>query len=190
MTFETFPMLEKGSLLVASPDIETGLFFRSVILLCEHHPDGGSFGLILNKPVSPRIPEDIFDGKSIVNPGVAVRAGGPCHPDQMMLLHANAQVQTPCLSVCENVFLGGDLEFLRNTIQDPEGSPVRLCFGYCAWNPGEPEKQIAEGQWFVTKGSFETVFTTTPEILWQSVLRQMGGKYVALSLIPEDIHLN
>ncbi|NGX48150.1 MAG: hypothetical protein K1000chlam3_01540, partial [Chlamydiae bacterium] len=42
--------LSKGSFLIASPEIDAGIYFRSVVLICEHTPSG-SFGLIINKPV-------------------------------------------------------------------------------------------------------------------------------------------
>ncbi|MGH2639199.1 MAG: YqgE/AlgH family protein, partial [Rhabdochlamydiaceae bacterium] len=80
-----YAQLTKGSLLLASPDIDTGLYFRGVILLCEHGPTG-SFGLLVNKPLEIEIPEDIINLKEIPNPHVQVRAGGPLQPNQMMLL--------------------------------------------------------------------------------------------------------
>ena len=42
--------LKKGTFLVASPDIKSGIFYRSVVLLCDHSAVG-SFGLIINKPL-------------------------------------------------------------------------------------------------------------------------------------------
>ena len=49
--------IEKGTLLISTPEIDTGLFFRSVILVCEHTPEG-SFGLVINKNLEHR---DILD---------------------------------------------------------------------------------------------------------------------------------
>lgn len=45
-----YAKLEKGTLLVASPEVEEGFFSRAVILVCEHSPNG-SFGLAINKPL-------------------------------------------------------------------------------------------------------------------------------------------
>lgn len=181
--------LGKGTLLIASPDIDAGLYFRSVILLCEHNATG-SFGLILNKPLDIELPEEIINIKGLANPNVSIRAGGPSHPNQMMLLHANETLEGHTLQICDSVFLGGDLEFLQRSIEDPKGSPIRLCFGYCAWNPSQLEKELLIGQWFLHQGSSEHVFHMPPERLWQSILRQMGGKYATLSMIPEDLSLN
>lgn len=49
--------LKQGMLLVASPNIERGIFKRSVIVLCEHQTDG-SFGLILNKTMDTTFPSN------------------------------------------------------------------------------------------------------------------------------------
>ncbi|MBS0628434.1 MAG: YqgE/AlgH family protein [Verrucomicrobia bacterium] len=181
--------IAKGSLLIASPDIDAGLYFRSVILLCEHNVTG-SFGLILNKPLDVELPEEIINIKNLVNPNVSIRAGGPSHPNQMMLLHANETLEDQTLQICDHVFLGGDLEFLQRSIEEPDGSPIRLCFGYCAWGPSQLEKELLTGQWFLYQATQEHVFHTPPEKLWQSILRQMGGKYATLSMIPEDLSLN
>lgn len=40
--------LKKGTFLIASPEVNEGIFFRSVVLLCDHSPLG-SLGIIINK---------------------------------------------------------------------------------------------------------------------------------------------
>jgi putative transcriptional regulator len=189
MKHPPYSHLGKGTLLIASPDIEMGLYCRSVILLCEHNMTG-SFGLIINKPLDVELPEEIIDIKKIANSNISIRAGGPIHPSQMMLLHGNNELTSHTLEICDDVFLGGDLDFLKRSIEDPEGSPIRLCFGYCGWGPGQLEKELVAGQWFLHPGSKEHLFTLEPQRLWQTILRQMGGKYATLSMIPEDLSLN
>lgn len=181
--------IKKGTLLIASPDIDAGLYFRSVIILCEHNMTG-SFGLILNKPLDVELPGEIINIQSLSNPNIAMRAGGASHPSQMMLLHSNETLKDQTLEICDGVFLGGDLEFLQHSIENPDGPPIRLCFGYCAWGPSALEKEFISGQWFLHPASKEHVFEIPPEKLWQSTLRQMGGKYATLSMIPEDLTLN
>lgn len=184
-----YAQLAKGSLLLASPDIDTGLYFRGVILLCEHGPTG-SFGLLLNKPLEVDIPEDVLNLKDIANPHVQIRAGGPLQPNQMMLLHSQAVEEAHTLKVCEGVYLGGDLQFLQEAMADTLGPSVRLCFGFCGWGPGQLEREFLSGLWFLQPGSAAAVFETPPEQLWRSTLRQMGGKYATLSMIPDDLSLN
>ncbi len=55
--------LKKGTFLVASPDIQGGIFYRSVVLLCDHSPVG-SFGLIVNKPLDIELEETLLKALS------------------------------------------------------------------------------------------------------------------------------
>ena len=111
--------IQKGTLLIASPEIETGLFFRGVILICEHNP-GGSFGILLNKPLDLELPEEIINLGEITNPHVSIRAGGPIQTNQMMLLHSFVQTEQQTLNVCDGVFLGGDLQLLHEMMTEDE----------------------------------------------------------------------
>ncbi len=184
-----YAQLTKGSLLLASPEINTGLYFRSVILLCEHGP-AGSFGLLINKPLNVEIPAEILNLKEIANPHVQLRAGGPLQPNQMMLLHSKDLEGDRNLKVCEGVYLGGDFQFLQEAVSDTSGPSVHLCFGFCGWGPGQLEQEFLTGLWFLQPASAQTVFETPPDQLWRSTLRQMGGKYATLSMIPDDLSLN
>ncbi len=181
--------LSKGSFLIATPDIDAGIYFRSVILICEHTPSG-SFGLIVNKPVEIDLPEDLINLKNQANANVGTRAGGPIQPNQMMLLHSSEALAEQALKVCDGVYLGGDMQFLQEAIKDPSGPQLRLCFGYTGWDAGQLEREFLSGNWFLAPGSAQHVFETRPEKLWQTILREMGGKFATLSMIPEDLSLN
>ncbi len=184
-----YSQLTKGSFLIASPDIDTGIYFRSVIIICEHSPTG-SFGLIINKNLEMELPEEILNIKELHNGNVELRAGGPIQPNQMMLLHSSDHIPDQTLKLCEGVYLGGDLQFLQEAIADPHGPSVRLCFGYAGWGAGQLEREFLSGGWFLHPGSAKHIFETAPEKIWQSILREMGGKYATLSMIPEDLSLN
>jgi len=189
MTKEPYAQLTKGSFIIASPDITSGMYFRGVILLCEHGPTG-SFGLLVNKALDIDIPEEVINMKEIANPRVEVRAGGPLQPNQMMLVHSSDQLPDQTLNLCEGVFLGGDLQFLQEALSNSNGPDVRLCFGYCGWGPGQLEREFMGGMWFLCPAAAKHVFETPADKLWQTVLREMGGKYATLSMIPEDLSLN
>ena len=184
-----YTQLSKGSFLIASPDIDAGIYFRSVVLICEHSP-AGSFGLIINKSLDVELPEDILKVKELGNPNVQIRAGGPIQPNQMMLLHSSDHIPEQTLKLCEGVYLGGDLQFLQEAVSDPHGPAIRLCFGYCGWGSGQLEREFLNGDWFLHSGNAKHVFETPVEKIWQSTLREMGGKYATLSMIPEDLSLN
>ena len=184
-----YTQLAKGTLLIASPDIDEGAYFRSVIILCEHTP-GGSFGIMINKPMEIELPDDLINWKQRMNRNVEIRSGGPIQPNQLMLLHGSDKMAEQTLKVCEGVYLGGDLQFLQEIIAEAEGPQVRLCFGYSVWGTGQLEREFLSGRWFLHPGSARYVFDIPVDKVWQTTLREMGGKYATLSMIPEDLSLN
>jgi putative transcriptional regulator len=181
--------LNKGSLLIASPEIDDGIYFRAIIVLCEHSASG-SFGLIINKPVEVEFPEELLNVKEFVNPNMQMRSGGPIQTNQMMLLHSSDKIPDQTLKLCEGVYLGGDLQFLQEASADANGPALRLCFGYCGWAAGQLEREFLAGEWFLQAASTKHIFEIPAEKMWQTVLREMGGKYTTLSMIPEDLSLN
>lgn len=178
-----------GSLLIACPEMVDSFFFRSVILLCDHS-SVGSFGLMINKPFLGELPQELVGLEESANPNLAVLWSGPLQPNQMMLLHTAPPSSAASLPLAGGVTLGGDLEFLQESMSSPEGPEILLCLGYCGWGPDKLEQEVLNGEWFLHKGSKNLIFNTPKDKIWQTALREMGGKYATLSLIPMDLSLN
>lgn len=184
-----YSQIQKGTFLIATPDVEGGIFFRGVILICEHNPNG-SFGLVINKSLDLELPEEIVNIQTLANPKVGIRAGGPVQTNQMMLLHTSETIPHQTMQVCDQVYLGGDLQFLQEALIDENGPSIHLCFGYAGWGAGQLEREFLDGHWFLYPASAHYIFQTPPDKLWATLLREMGGKYASLSMIPEDLSLN
>ncbi len=182
--------LEKGTFLIATPDVQSeGIFFRSVLLLCEHTTTG-SFGIIVNKTMDLDLPEEIISHEQLNNPRIAIRAGGPVQTNQMMILHSSTKIPEQTIEICPGVFLGGDLQFLQEVLTSEEGPSLRLCFGYTGWQAGQLEREFLDEEWFIHPASAKHIFETPADQLWQTLLQEMGGRYATLSMIPEDLSLN
>ncbi|MBS0655033.1 MAG: YqgE/AlgH family protein [Verrucomicrobia bacterium] len=183
------PQIGKGIFLIASPELDAGLFFRAVILICEHNMNG-SFGIVINKPLDFELPDEMVSLGNIVNPNVTMRASGPVQTNQMMLLHTQKERAEQILEICDGVYLGGDLQFLQEMLSDETGPPIQLCFGYAGWTGGQLEREFLDGSWFIHPANEEYIFNTPHEKLWNTLLRDMGGKYATLSMIPDDLSVN
>ncbi len=184
-----YSQIQKGTFLIATPEIDAGFFFRGVILVCEHNANG-SFGLLVNKNLDLELPEEIINVNHLANSRIGIRAGGPVQTNQMMLLHTSNQIEQQTLKICEGIYLGGDLQFLQEALLDQNGPFIHLCFGYAGWGTGQLEREFLDGHWFLYPASAHHIFHTPPDKLWQTLLREMGGKYATLSMIPEDLSLN
>lgn len=181
--------VQKGCFLIASPEIESHLFFRGVLLVCEHNVSG-SFALLVNKPLDLDLPGDIVNLASAQNKNVGMRAGGPVQTNQMMLLHTCKAENQQLLNVTKDIHLGGDLQFLHEILEDEASPPVLLCFGYSGWAAGQLEREFLDGSWYLYPATKELLFETPPERLWRTLLLAMGGRYATLSTIPDDLSCN
>ncbi|MCB1084910.1 MAG: YqgE/AlgH family protein [Chlamydiia bacterium] len=179
--------LKKGTFLIASPDIQSGIFYRSVVLLCDHSAIG-SFGLIINKPLEMELEKELFGIDEEMVGSYEMRAGGPNQPNQILLLQDEGLGGEASLEICPGVFLNGDQEDSKE--QHAIAPHTLVCLGYGGWASGVLEREFLNGAWFLCPAKENHVFETPPEILWQTLLREMGGKYKTLSLIPENLELN
>lgn len=184
-----YAQLEKGTLLIASPEIDHGLFFRAVVLLCEH-TTGGSFGVMINKQLEIELPDEIISQEKLNSPRIRISAGGPVQSNQMMLLHSSEKIPEQTIEICPDVYLGGDLRFLQETLDDTSGPHITLCFGYSGWNSGQLEREFLDGAWYLAKSTYSNIFEVPQDELWSKLLKDMGGKYASLSTIPADLSLN
>lgn len=181
--------IQKGTFLIATPEIEGGMFFRGVLLICEHN-SSGSFGILINKALDLELPEEVLNLSHVANPRISLRAGGPVQTNQMLLLHTHPEENQHTLNICDEVYLGGDLQFLQEILADADGPYVNLCFGYAGWGGGQLEREFLDGSWFIYPASKRYIFEVPPDKLWQTLLREMGGKFATMSMIPEDLSVN
>ena len=116
--------------------------------------------------------------------------GGPVQPTALSFLHSDSFI--PDATVLPNLSLGHSLDALMDI---GEGfSPtkkVKLFAGYAGWSPGQLENEMKRKAWLTHPASLELIFDTTPENLWQQILRSKGGwQNRILSQSPDDLSWN
>ncbi|MDA7865828.1 YqgE/AlgH family protein, partial [Akkermansiaceae bacterium] len=73
----------RQKLLLADPSLRDGTFNKSVVLLAEHTPAEGAFGLILNQPSGRTVGDLISDPDFLELWQLPVHLGGPVARDQL-----------------------------------------------------------------------------------------------------------
>ena len=85
--------LGKGIFLVAAPSLRDPNFRQTVVLLCEHGPEG-ALGVIVNRPTAMSISEALPQVPIIEGAGHVLYAGGPVQTNQVMLLYRGDRKST------------------------------------------------------------------------------------------------
>lgn len=177
-----------GMLLVAPPSMEDPNFRRAVILLCEHG-ETGSFGLILNRPLSLQLGEVLEETAPCDAP---LSLGGPVQPNTLHYLHTFGDAAQGAVGIAQGVYWGGDFEYVKTHLRVGayDATHLRFFLGYAGWGEGQLEGELADEDWIVTPAEPGDVFRRPAEQLWQLVMRRMGGDYALFANFPEDPRMN
>jgi len=177
-----------GRLLVATPQIEEGIFHRSVVLVLQHD-DGGAQGVVLNKPLGADIDAVLPGwGEHATEPDTLFQ-GGPVQLDSALGLVA---VDGRAVDGVQQIFAGiglVDLDAPPAAVA-AKVAAVRIFVGYAGWSPGQLEGELRTGSWYAVSSRPEDAFSLDPEQLWASVLRRQPGQLAWLAFLPEDPSVN
>lgn len=168
----------EGSVLIASPMLSDPNFFRAVVYIAQHGPDG-TFGLLLNRPSNTRL-ELILEQARGRRPkrSDVIYVGGPVE-GPLLALHQLENVGEACSG---GVWLTSDDDHLMILADRPD-VPARFFSGYSGWGPGQLEAELAAGGWMLGPSSSEQLYGEADEI-WETAVKQRG-RSVLSDLISE-----
>ena len=144
----------KAGTVLESTALLNGDFFEGATILITEYNEQGAMGFVVNKlfprklnelaEFSQTVPFDLYDG-------------GPVDREHLYFLHTRPDLIEGGKRVFEHMYLGGDFKSVVECLDMDviEDSEIRLFIGYCGWEAGELEAEIAEGSWRVLpKNSF------------------------------------
>lgn len=178
-----------GSLLVATPQIEDGVFHRSVVLLL-HHDAEGAQGVVLNRPMEARVDAVLPDWQEHATPPSVLFEGGPVGLDSALgLVTVPGDVEPMGV---KRLFRGLGLVDLDTppSLVVPEVAGLRIFAGYAGWSPGQLEQEIRLGSWYVVESEGRDAFDDDPGALWVRVLRRQRDHLAFVSTFPADPEMN
>lgn len=165
------------TLLVAMPQLQDPNFARSVVLLCEHGPDG-AMGFVVNRPTD-------------VLAAAAVALDPPVHSESRLTLWTGGPVETHrgfvlvggeglegTEQIGDGLHLTASAEVLRQLLEaDPDDVArfrCRVLLGYAGWGPGQLDSELAASAWLSTPADPDLVFAADPETMWDAAIRTLG----------------
>lgn len=183
-------LLGKGIFLVASPALRDPNFRQTVVLLCEHGPEG-ALGVVVNRPTGMLVAEALPQIPVLEGQRHVLFCGGPVQPNHVLILYRTTQEPRDTHHVFDGVYLGGNLEALEQVLMMPTGSEAfRAFIGYSGWGPGQLEEEMKTGSWITLPADPNVVFQKDPSRIWPDILRSLGEPYDVYAEMPLDPSLN
>lgn len=178
----------KGRLLISEPFMGDYYFGRSVVLLAEHNEEG-SFGVIMNKPVTATFNEVLKDFPEFDAP---LYLGGPVETDSLFYIHTLGEQLDGAAEILDGLFWGGDIETLKELILLKKVSPddIRFFIGYSGWGAEQLDAELKRNSWVITRSSKKRLLSIEPEIMWERLLSKMGDNYRYWNKFPIDPTMN
>jgi putative transcriptional regulator len=161
---------ERGFFLVAKPSILDPNFSRTVVLVA-HAPDGGTVGVILNRPTKQSLAEVLPGNAQLARFTEPLHFGGPV--ERVGLFAAFQAPASPGQSfpVFEDVHIALHPETVEQLLLKPPAL-LRLFVGYAGWAPGQLEGEIGRGDWWMVAADAETIFRKDTATLWDDLARR------------------
>lgn len=120
--------------------------FKNVIILITEYNERGAMGFVVNKWF-PRPLNELVEFSS--SPAFPLYNGGPVDPGHLYFIHCRPDLIDEGQFVSGTVYLGGNFKQAVAAINKGRltDKGIKIFVGYCGWDSGELETEIAEGYW-------------------------------------------
>lgn len=181
--------LSPGILLIADPFLKDPNFARTVVLLCEHQSNKGSFGFVLNKRFDQNLNDLVPD---ILIPNISVYYGGPVQIDTIHFIHQQPELIKGGFEIQSGIYWGGEFNQVVKMINTGklDLNKIRFFIGYSGWSGGQLENELNEKSWILSQSNKALVFDEKDDNVWKQALRNLGSNFAIMANFPIDPLLN
>jgi putative transcriptional regulator len=172
-----------GRLLLADPSLRDGFFNKSVILLGEHSPTDGAFGLVLNHPSGKTVGDVLPDAEFAPLARIPVHLGGPVSRDK--LTFAAFWEKNSKLDFAVRISSEEAIAYLSQP-----GTMVRAFAGYSGWTENQLEHELRQESWSVAKPSSSLLRLSHDITLWKTLMYRLSPYHRILADVPDEILTN
>lgn len=171
-------MSYKGKLLVAHPNLNEGVFARSVIFV--YQDDGnGTVGLILNKPTQWRVSQLLREKGMLYEGSEHVYKGGPVNEHAVIMLHEDQWYSSNTLQVSKGLAVTSDIPMMEKLAMGNAPACWRLFAGVAGWAPGQLQLELkSRVGWLTCDANDSIVFDKDGERQWNKAVQMCSQQMI------------
>ena len=176
-----------GMFLVAKRSLGGSHFGQSVVYLVDHG-EGGTLGLIVNRPSDVNLSEVIPDFEDKEAPAHALYYGGPVGLPVILMLVRSKSATGSMKHVVDDVYISSDRQILDEMLaaKKPD-SELRFYIGYSGWAAGQLDFELVRGDWHVVAADTDSIFSDETGSLWHRLIERLEPKGIQVdnrTLLP------
>ena len=176
------------ALLVSMPQLDDPNFHQTVILLCEHDPQG-AFGLVLNRRTHTPASSVVRLAPPVeTDNGLELWIGGPVEPERGWILTGAEPGDDEAVRVTDGVYLSTSQDLLRRLLEQPSPTRTRLLTGCAGWSAGQLDAELSASAWLTADADADFIFTTQADVMWEATIRRLGADPSLLQMGGVNVH--
>lgn len=173
------PLQLQGKLLLAAPGMD-GIFARSVILIADHNPIDGAYGLILNHPSGHQVGDFLNREEFSALARIAVHVGGPVARQHLTF---SALWWTPEKGLRFTTRLSAH-DAIKHS--QHSGTLIRAFIGYSGWGQGQIESELQRNSWITAPPTPQLLGHSHDQDLWAETLRELSPFHRLIAEAPTE----
>lgn len=162
--------IKAGFFLISNTTLDDPHFDKVVIYITEYN-EKGAMGFVTNK-LFPRAFNELAEFNH--SKSFPLYEGGPVENESLYFLHRLPSAINEGSFIADGIYMGGNfnqaVQYINNNSNAAPG--IKLFIGYCGWDPGQLEEELAEGSWLLCTAAADTVFTGDVAMLWNMLSEQ------------------
>lgn len=179
-----------GRFLVAKRSLDDPRFRESVVYLVEHG-DGGTLGLIINRPRKVSLAEVVPELDRKLASAHTVHYGGPVGMQMILMLVRADSSSDGLVHVADDVYISSARVAFDEALETQlPASKLRFYVGHSGWAPGQLEAELLHGSWFVVDRSTDDIFLEDPDSLWPRLIESLEPAGIQVQKGPRQQQLS
>jgi len=160
-----------GVLLVAKPSLTDRNFSRTVVLVTQTE-DGGTVGVIINRPTTLKLSQFLSEELPTGNYREPIFFGGPVMLKALVSVFRSATPPAaPAFHVLKDVYLTMHPDNIERLLNDATAR-YRIYAGFSGWVPRQLESEMMRDGWYFLPADEATVFREKTDGLWEELVEQ------------------
>lgn len=170
-----------GQLLVATPELESPSFTRTVIYMVRRDARTGSMGLVINRPLGEVPLAVLLKQSGLPSAGakgsLKLHVGGPVEPTSIFVLHTDEYAVPNTVKIANGIAVTDDASILQSIAEGKGPRRSRFMLGFAGWAPGQLEAEMQAGYWIVVPSDDAILFDDIYDTKWD---RAMAKRKISL----------
>jgi putative transcriptional regulator len=162
-----------GMFLVAQRGLEDPRFRQSVVYLVTHG-EGGTLGLIVNRPGDISVAEAVPDFEGEQAARHKLYFGGPVGLPMILMMARGESVAERMEHIADDVYISSEQPVLEAALAATQpGLMLRFYIGYSGWGAGQLDFELTHDSWHVVVADIDAIFSDESDSLWPRLIERL-----------------